>query len=122
MCYSSTYQSYRAMLTRCYNPRQQSYLRYGARGICVCDRWREGFENFLSDMGLRPAGMTLDRIDPFGNYESGNCRWSTRADQSRNQRRAIALRVLNELDPQWFERYQSFSPAKAFEDGYTRVE
>ena len=86
-----TYQSYRSMLERCSRPRHPSWHRYGGRGIIVCDRWNPtrggGFANFLADMGERPAGLTLDRIDNDGNYEPGNCRWATPKAQQRDHPR-----------------------------------
>jgi hypothetical protein len=83
---SPTYMTWRAMLGRCYRPSIRGWEYYGGRGVTVCDRWRESFEIFLEDMGERPAGRTLDRIDPEGNYEPGNCRWSTLSEQRRNRR------------------------------------
>ena len=82
-----TYQSWRKMRDRCLNPRSEQWERYGGRGITVCERW-EHFALFLEDMGERPAGHTLDRIDVDGNYEPGNCKWSTYAEQRANQRRS----------------------------------
>lgn len=72
-----------AMRTRCRNPHHPAYHRYGGRGIRVCERWLE-FSAFYEDMGLRPEGCTLDRIDVNGNYEPGNCRWSTSQEQQNN--------------------------------------
>ena len=77
------YVAWGGMVNRCHNPNNSSYGRYGAKGIVVCDRWRN-FNNFLADMGERPAGKTLDRIDPLGPYAPGNCRWATVVEQRRN--------------------------------------
>ena len=74
------------MIERCVNPNAISYPRYGARGIKVCESWLHSFENFLADMGERPAGTSIDRIDPSGPYSPDNTRWSTPATQARNRR------------------------------------
>lgn len=80
------------MLERCRNPNAPNYYLYGGRGITVCDRWQgdEGFVNFLSDMGPRAKGTTLDRIDSNGDYETGNCRWADAKAQSNNRRETPA--------------------------------
>lgn len=80
------------MMGRCNNPKRDNYKHYGGRGITVCERWHV-FENFVADIGDRPAGATLERIDNDGNYEPGNCRWATRREQGRNTRRNRMLTV-----------------------------
>lgn len=80
------YAIYHAMMHRCYDDKTSSYERYGALGVEVCARWRESFWSFVEDVGERPDGKTLDRIDPFGNYEPSNVRWATRQEQEANKR------------------------------------
>jgi len=81
-----TYLSWQNAKARCFNPRNKSYADYGGRGITMCREWLESFEAFLADMGERPDGMSIDRIDNDGNYEPGNCRWASKGQQNANVR------------------------------------
>lgn len=82
---TSIYMTWGDMINRCTNASHPRYADYGGRGVSVCDRWRR-FENFLADMGDRPPGLTLDRIDNDGNYEPSNCRWTDPSTQAKNRR------------------------------------
>src|ERR1035437_5533989 len=76
---------------RCYNPSCKQYADYGGRGIKMCQRWFDSFFAFLTDMGPRPNGLTIDRINNDGNYEPGNCRWATMKEQCSNRRSNVML-------------------------------
>lgn len=82
---SPTYHSWASMVKRCTNPNATRWGHYGGRGITVCARWRT-FANFLVDMGEKPPGLSIDRIDNGRGYEPGNCRWATHREQCRNKR------------------------------------
>ncbi len=89
--YPSEYRSYNGMISRCFNPNISNYKHYGGKGITVCARWLESFNNFLEDMGSKPPGTSLDRIDFNGNYYPDNCRWATISEQNRNRSNNIVI-------------------------------
>lgn len=100
------YNSWCSLIGRCENPTNRKYLRYGGRGISVCDRWRNSFEAFFEDMGPRPSSRhTIDRIDNNGNYEPGNVRWATAVQQSRNRSITVTVSHDGETRPlsEWSE-------------------
>jgi hypothetical protein len=90
MSHTTTYRTWSSMKDRCRNPANKRWKDYGGRGIKVDERWAS-FQNFLADMGVKPSGLTLERIDNNGNYSPTNCRWAPRRDQDRNKTTTIFL-------------------------------
>lgn len=101
-----TYLTWTSMKQRCLNPNYDSYNRYGGRGITIQDDWLM-FTNFIEDMGERPEGMSLDRIDVNGNYTKDNCRWATRKEQCNNTRRNVTYTIdgLTKTQSEWCDYY-----------------
>lgn len=95
MAGSKMYLAWYQMLMRCRNKNSISYKNYGGRGIKVCERWQE-FKNFYEDMGDRPEGMSLDRIDVNGDYEPSNCRWASKKEQYHNRQVDQSIKDLKE--------------------------
>jgi len=107
MSNTSTYSTWKHMKTRCQCPGNDRYYDYGGRGIKVCTRWLR-FENFLSDMGERPDGKTIDRLDNNGDYEPSNCLWGSPKEQQRNTRRnhMVTYRGSTKCVAEWAEELE----------------
>lgn len=90
---TSEYRTWAAMIRRCSNSNDKSYLNYGGRGITVSDEWKNSFVAFITDMGKRPKGLTLERIDNSLGYCKSNCKWDTRKNQNRNKRNVKTMTV-----------------------------
>jgi len=100
------YHLWRRMISRCHDPKDANYFKYGARGITVSEQWRSSYDQFIADMGHRPnASMSIDRIDNNKGYEKENCRWATKLTQSRNRRhvKPVTIRGVSRLLPEWAE-------------------
>jgi hypothetical protein len=107
MTKTRTFKSWDSMKQRCLNPNAPDYERYGGRGVTIHPPWVNDFAQFLADMGERPEGMSLDRIETNGDYEPGNCRWATKYTQQRNKARTqyVEFGGVKKSVPEWSEEY-----------------
>lgn len=119
---SSIYKTWASMIQRCANRKNHAYPNYGGRGISVCKRW-EKFDNFYADMGVCPAGYSIDRINNNGNYDPKNCRWATNLEQASNTRSNVYLEFNGKRATisEWGRGF-SISIAKRFITGLIREE
>lgn len=93
------YSCWRSMRQRCLNPNNAYFEYYGGRGITICQRWQDDFENFIEDMGCPPPNRSIDRIRVNGHYEKNNCRWATKKQQQNNRRDKLPVELLLTIDP-----------------------
>lgn len=102
---TNTYTIWYGMIRRCCDQKHKDYKSYGLRGISVSVEWRNSFETFFRDMGERPKGLSLDRIDPTGDYSKENCRWATSKEQSRNKRcnKILTIDGISKTASEWSE-------------------
>ncbi len=104
---TKTFKSWESMKQRCLNEHAPDYHMYGGRGIKVCDRWINSFDNFLADMGDRPMDKSLDRIEVNGDYSPDNCRWATREEQEQNKRKTLRFSAFGDIKTvhEWAKQY-----------------
>lgn len=122
---TGAHQSWSGMISRCYNEKVSSYKDYGMKGIRVCERWKD-YRNFLSDMGDRPEGMTIERVDFRADYSPDNCKWATRVEQANNKSNNVFLEYHGESRTiaEW-SRHLGISYSKIYSmyrKGYTMSE
>lgn len=123
MSHTSIHNIWMGIIDRCTNKNSKAYKHYGGRGIGVCDRWVDSFDNFHKDMGDRPKNHSIDRINVDGNYEPSNCKWSTQVEQVRNRRNTINFTLngvskpladwCEELDTPYYLAHQRISKGKS---------
>jgi len=126
------YNTWDTMKQRCYNSNNTNYPNYGGRGIKICERWLDSFENFISDMGLRPGpGYSIDRKDPNGDYCPENCQWGTGDQQARNKRRNIWIEHngVSKIQKDWashlgisYTYFRILLKIKSFDQIYSYIE
>jgi len=120
---SKEYHIWSCMKSRCHNKANRAYRYYGAKGVAVCDEWRDSFEQFLADMGNAPEGMSIERIDVYGNYEPSNCKWATIEEQANNKtnNRYLTLDGVTLTAAQWGRKLgiRSHTILRRLRDGWT---
>lgn len=126
MSRTAAYRTWCHMLERCSNPNCKDYPDYGGRGVVVCNRWRLAFENFIEDMGPRPNGTSIDRIDNSKGYSPDNCRWAGTVAQARNKRnnRWVTINGVRKMARDWCQEFRMsrFTFYKRLKDGMSDVE
>ena len=114
------YSVWESMKKRCFNPSSRSYKDYGAKGISVCDEWKRSFLAFKRDMGSRPEGFEIDRIDSSKGYFKDNCRWADRKTQATNKTNTIKVKI-NGVEYPLTDAIRKFCPKKKYQTIYMRL-